>query len=136
MLWFSVLWFCDAVRVFKTRVFGKFAQRKRITDTQLSDVVHRFERGEAFVDLGGGVFKCRVARPGAGRSSGYRFLIFCRKEERLIFAFGFAKNERRNISEEEDRKLHRLCDELLKASDLQIEGSCRTGALKEVEFNA
>ena len=131
-----MLWFCDAVRVFKTRVFGKFAQRNRITDAQLSDVVHRFERGEAFVDLGGGVFKCRVARPGRGRSSGFRFVIFCRMEERLVFAFGFAKNEKENLSELENRKLHRLCEELLDATDLQIESSCQIGELKEIEFSA
>ena len=55
----------------------------------------------ADADLGGGVVKQRVARPGAGKSGGYRTIILLRRETRAIFVYGFAKNERANIEDDE-----------------------------------
>ena len=43
--------------------------------------------------------KLRVARPGQGKSGGYRTLLAYRKSERSVFLYGFAKNERDNIDE-------------------------------------
>jgi hypothetical protein len=52
-------------------------------------------------DLGGGLIKQRVARRGKGRSGGYRMLIAYRLKDRAVFLYGFAKNERDNISSDE-----------------------------------
>jgi len=45
-------------------------------------------------DLGGGIIKQRVARPGKGKSGGYRTVIAYRARNRAVFLFGFAKSER------------------------------------------
>jgi len=63
------------LRIFKTKVFTRFARRERISDAQLREAVARAERGLVDADLGGGVVKQRVARPGQGRSGGFRALI-------------------------------------------------------------
>jgi hypothetical protein len=47
------------------------------------------------------LIKQRVARPGQGRSGGYRTLIGYREQMRAVFLFGFAKNEQDNINAEE-----------------------------------
>jgi hypothetical protein len=39
-----------------------------------------------------------VARGGEGKSGGYRTLIFFRHAQRAIFAFGFAKNDKANLT--------------------------------------
>jgi hypothetical protein len=52
-------------------------------------------------DLGGGVIKQRVARPGQGRSGGYRVLVAYRAKARAVFLFGFAKNARDNVDDDE-----------------------------------
>ena len=49
------------------------------------------------------MIKQRIARPGAGRSGGFRTIIFFRIEERAFFVFGFAKNDADNISDEDLR---------------------------------
>lgn len=43
---------------------------------------------------GGGAIKQRIARPGQGKSGGFRTLIVFRASTRAVFVHGFAKNER------------------------------------------
>jgi len=51
-------------------------------------------------DLGGGVIKQRIARPGQGKSGGFRMLIAFKAGAGAFFVHGFAKNERDNIRPE------------------------------------
>ena len=44
--------------------------------------------------MGGGVIKQRIARPGQGKSKGYRTIIFFRRGVKAFFVYGFAKNQR------------------------------------------
>jgi hypothetical protein len=89
------------LRVFKTKLFARFARGQRISDASLREAVGRAERGLIDADLGGGVIKQRVARPGQGRSVGFRVLIAYRAKTRSVFLFGFAKSERGNIEDDE-----------------------------------
>jgi hypothetical protein len=52
------------VRILMTRWFRRFARKERVGDAALRDAVMRAERGQIDADLGGGVIKQRVARPG------------------------------------------------------------------------
>jgi hypothetical protein len=90
------------VRVFKNAWFRKFARKEKISDTALREAVARAEAGLIAADLGGGLVKQRVARPGGGKSGGYRTLIFFRAKTRAVFVFGFAKNDRANLDAHED----------------------------------
>lgn len=107
------------MRVFKNAWFRKFAVREGIADAALCEAVARADRGLIDADLGGGVIKQRVARPGAGRSGGYRTLIFFRMGDRAVFAFGFAKNDRDNISADEGRVLRSTAKLTLSYSDFE-----------------
>lgn len=89
------------MRIFKTRLFAKFARRERIPDASLSEAIERAGRGLVDADLGGGVIKQRVARQGQGRSGGYRTLIAYRFDDFAVFLFGFAKSDRDNIADDE-----------------------------------
>jgi hypothetical protein len=64
------------VRVFKNTWFTRFTAREAISDDELKGIVNQLEAGQAGVDLGGGVYKVRIARPGAGKSGGYRVIVF------------------------------------------------------------
>ena len=90
-----MLW--GTVRIFKTKLFARFARRERIKDGDLCEAVERAERGLVDADLGGGVIKQRVAREGQGRSGGYRALLAFRSREITVFVYGFAKNDRDNM---------------------------------------
>jgi hypothetical protein len=48
------------------------------------------------------VIKQRIARPGQGRSKGYRTIILFRRGIRAFFVYGFAKNRQSNIDEGEE----------------------------------
>lgn len=82
------------MRIFKTRLFAKFARRERIPDASLREAIERAGRALIDADLGGGVIKQRVGRKGQGRSRGYRTLIAYRFGEFAVFLFGFAKSDR------------------------------------------
>ena len=82
------------MRIFKTRAFARFARREGIDDAVLGNAIDRAERGRIDADLGGGIIKQRVPRPGAGRSGGFRTVVAYRAGEISVFLYGFAKNER------------------------------------------
>ncbi len=105
------------MRIFKTRAFGRFARKERISDAALCEAIDRAERGLVDADLGGHVIKQRVARPGQGRSGGYRTLVAFRIETRAVFLHGFAKSEQDNISDDELSELRKAAGEVLGWSD-------------------
>lgn len=63
--------------------------------------MEQVESGLIDADLGGGVYKQRVARPGKGKSGGFRTILLMRAGELILFVDGFAKSERDNITTEE-----------------------------------
>ena len=121
------------MRILKTRDFVKFARRAKIADSSLRRATSDLERGLIDADLGGGVFKQRVAREGGGKSGGFRVLLVFRAGDRAVFLDGFAKNERANIEGVELRALRRLAAALLAYDDATIARALSGGALMEVE---
>lgn len=101
------------MRTFKTKPFTRFADKGGISDDALCRAVRDVQRGLAAANLGGGVIKQRIARPGQGKSAGFRTLIVFRAGTRAFFVHGFAKNERDNIEKDELVALKKLAAELL-----------------------
>lgn len=120
------------MQILAVRWFARFARHERIIDAQLCDAIARAERGLIDADLGGGVIKQRLARPGKGRSGGYRVLIAYRTGERAVFLYGFAKNERDNIDAADLADLKRRTADLLAADEDTIEAAIADDQLKEV----
>ena len=80
----SALRYYLKVRIFKNAWFSRFARKEGIGDDELRDIVDELEAGQADADLGGDVYKQRLARPGEGKSGGYRVIVFFRSEERTF----------------------------------------------------
>ena len=89
------------MEILKSKWFERFARKERIKDVSLREAVSRAERGQIDADLGGGVIKQRIARPGQGKSKGYRTVILFRHAERAVFIYGFPKSQRANIGADE-----------------------------------
>lgn len=121
------------LRIFKTKVFARFARSARITDTDLRDAVARAERGLVDADLGGGVIKQRVARPGQGRSGGFRVLIAYRARTRSVFLFGFAKSARGNVDDDELATAREIAKAWLEADAKAITNALVQGIIQEVD---
>lgn len=78
------------------------------------------------------MFKQRVARPGAGKSGGFRTVLFFKAGRHTFFAYGFAKSERANVSTKELKALKKLADELLGYSAAKIAAAEVAGELIEL----
>jgi hypothetical protein len=120
------------VRVFKTKDFARFARKEKIDDAALCAAIARAERGVVDADLGGGVIKQRVARPGKGRSGGYRTLIAYRTNVRAIFVYGFAKNAKGNVTAAELAALRQLAREYLGYDQKQVDTHLKDGTWTEI----
>ena len=120
------------MQIFKTRVFHRFARKSGLADRLLVSAIVDAERGLVGADLGGGVIKQRVARPGGGKSGGFRTIILFRAGDRAVFAYGFAKSERDNISSEELAAFRLLATEILAYGADAIALALRAGVLIEV----
>lgn len=113
----------------------RFARRERIEDRNLCAAIERAEQGVVDADLGGGVIKLRVARTGQGRSGGYRLLIAYHSGNRTVFLYGFAKNERDNIDDDELTTLKEIAAGWLEADSEHIETAIKEGFLQEVPYD-
>jgi len=120
------------VRVFKTKIFARFARREHIHDASLCEAIERAEAGLIDADLGGGLIKQRIARPGRGRSGGFRVIVVWRRRNRSIFVHGFAKNERDNIDDKDLADLQGLAAMLSMYGGDQLDEAVTEGELVEV----
>lgn len=124
------------IRIYKSRWFAKFASREGISDATLIAAIDQANRGLIDADLGGGLIKQRVAREGGGKSGGYRTLVFFRHEERAIFAFGFAKSDKANLSAAELKVYKQAAKIVLALTQAQIAIEVSEGRLLEVNDDA
>jgi hypothetical protein len=123
------------LRIFKTKSFRRFQRKERISDRSLSDAIGRAERGLVDAKLGHGLIKQRVARPGEGRSGGFRTVIAYRVGVRAFFLFGFAKSDQANLSKADERDLKDF-GALLHALDArELETMIAGSELTEVAFD-
>jgi hypothetical protein len=123
------------MRIFKSKLFARFARKERIDNSKLHDAIKNAEKGIIDADYGGGVIKQRIARVNEGKSGGYRSIIIFRKGERSFFIYGFAKNEQDNIDESEERDFKKLAKILLAASDRELEDLLSCGKFIEVRYD-
>ena len=120
------------MRLFAAKAFSRFQRRERITDQQLCLAIRDAERGLVDADLGGEIFKLRVARTGQGKRGGFRIIIAYRVCERVFFLFGFAKSDRDNIGNDELVVLKERGGKLLSGSDDDLEALIADDVLREV----
>ena len=120
------------MRIFKNTWFTRFADKEGITNTELRELVDLLEAGQPDADLGGGVYKMRLARPGEGKSGGYRAIVFFKSEELTFFEYCFAKSSRSNISPKELREFKEAAKENLSMTTDQLNLRIERGQLIEL----
>nr|MCH9769421.1 type II toxin-antitoxin system RelE/ParE family toxin [Gammaproteobacteria bacterium] len=89
------------MRIFKARFFAKWARKERLSDNLLWRAVCEMEQGLVDADLGGHVYKKRIALQGRGKRGGARSIIAYQVAEKAFFIFGYSKNEKVSMSAEE-----------------------------------
>ena len=122
--------------IYKTRHFARWARKAGLNDSLLETAVLEIQSGLLEADLGGGIVKKRVALPGRGKRGSTRTLLATNLDDRWFFVFGFEKNERENISENELATLKKLARDLLGMTSKKITVAVGEGSLVEVEHEA
>ena len=121
------------MRVFKNAWFGRFARKEKISAEVLWEAVDSAEKGLVDADLGGGVIKQRIARPGESKSKGYRSIVLYRKGEKAFFVYGLSKSDLGNIRDDEQEQFKKAAKSILALSDGQIRQLIENGQFEEVK---
>lgn len=121
------------MRVFKVPAFQRFQRKEGMSDKTLCKAVRDAESGLIDADLGHGLIKQRVARPGQGKRGSYRTIIAHRVKKRAVFLFGFAKSRKADLDPDELEALVKRGAVWLGASDAVIERAITMDELKEVD---
>ncbi len=120
------------MQIFKNTWFRRFVRKEKITDKMLWEAVGRAENGQIDADLGGGVIKQRIARPGEGKSKGYRSIILFRKRQKSFFVYGFSKSDLGNIRKDEEEQFKKMAKYVLALTDAQLKELIINGQFEEV----
>jgi hypothetical protein len=117
----------------KTKYFSRWARKSKLDDDQLLTAAQELEIGIFAANHGGNLYKVRIAGQSSGKSSGFRTIIAYRKDDRLLFLYGFAKNERDNIDPKELESFKKLSRAYLSLSLAELERAIKMGILIELE---
>jgi hypothetical protein len=120
------------VAIYKTRWFDRWARKEGLATPSLCAAVREMASGLFDADLGSGLFKKRIGRPGQGKSGGYRTLVATNRGNRWLFVYGFPKNERSNIDKDEAEALKKLAAHLLSLTAQAVTEAVQAGELIEV----
>ena len=122
--------------IYQTRWFERWARKQGLSEPSLCTAVDEMAKGLYDADLGGNLFKKRIARPGQGKSGGFRTLVATNRTSRWIFLFGFQKSERSNIDRDVEEALKKLATQLLGLTMQALNTAIQAGELIEVNCNA
>jgi hypothetical protein len=106
----------------------RFARGFGIGNDDLWDTVN----GAFDADLGGGVFKYRLAREGEGSSGGARALIAMKAGRRAVLMFGFEKKDQANIKLNELKEYRKAAGIYLGYPEEEITAIVKKKALFEI----
>lgn len=120
--------------ILKTRIFSRWMRKTELGDSLLASAVREMEQGLIDADLGGGIYKKRIALPGRGKRGSVRTLIATNRAGRWIFLTGFEKNEQSNISKKELQVWKMVAHDLISCSDAGLETMLENGELEEINY--
>ena len=106
----------------KTKWLNRWAKKNSISDNNLLEAIENLESNLSSISLGSGLFKVRVALNNSGKSGGFRTLIVYKEKSRAVIVYGFAKNEKENLTNSELQAFKALSKDILKqsAKDLEV----------------
>ena len=122
----------SSFKVYKNKPFARFARRANITDEELWMAALQANDGIVDADLGGGVIKQRIARPGEGKSGGSRTIILFRRGDRAVYVFGFEKKDMANISKSDVVAFREYAGIYLNYGVAEIEKLVEVGTLYQI----
>ena len=120
------------MRIFKTKLFNKWAKPQNINNDSLKKAVAELCQGNSDGDLGGYVYKKRVAREGQGKSGSYRTILAFKINDNAFFVYGFAKSDKANLDAKELKAFKQLAKDLMSMDNKKLELALSNEELIEV----
>ena len=120
------------MEVFKRKSFARWQSSEKLPDATLCRAVKDIEEGLIDANLGGSLYKQRIARPGEGKRGGYRTLLSARIGDRYVFLHGFPKSSKANITQDEKKALQYAALIFLNMSTTELLKAVQARVLLEV----
>ncbi len=108
------------MRIFKYKTFEKWAKKQGMSNIDLKKAITEIEKGLIDANLGGDVYKKRIGLHGKGKRNSHRTIILMKIEDKAIFAHGFGKGEKGNISKNDLEGFKIMANAFLSLSEKQI----------------
>jgi hypothetical protein len=115
-----------------TKKFSKWVKKKKLNPLDLTRSLNEVIGGTFEANLGGHIYKKRVARAGKGKSGGFRTIICFKQNDRAVYVHGFSKSSKGNISDKELQSLKELAAILLNMNNNELRAAISSGVLVEV----
>ena len=112
-----------------TKPVEVWATKVRISQQRLFAAALEVGDGQHTANLGGGLYKQRVALGDRGKSGGTRTLLCFNHRDRIVFLFGFKKNQQDNITQEAQRALKALAKRINQYSESEVATAVQRGEL-------
>jgi hypothetical protein len=120
------------MRIFSTKWFTRWANKEGLSNKVLKEAIHEMEQGLIDANLGSHLFKKRIPVEGRGKSGGIRTLLAFKVKDKAFFIYGFAKNQRDNITDKELQALKLWASQLLAYDDNALTKAIQNNELYEV----
>ena len=118
--------------IYKTKDFASSTKKESLSDKDLITACKEMSNGLYDADLGGNVYKKRIASKNKGKSGGYRTIIGAAIGDKYFFLYAFAKSSKANINSKEKLALKELAKLFLSFSSGDLNGLIETGELIKV----
>jgi len=115
--------------IYKTKDFSSLTKKESLSDDDLIIACREIKDGLYDADLGGNVYKKRIASGNKGKSGGYRTIIGAAIGSKYFFLYAFAKSARANINAKEKLALKELAKEFLDFDQYELDELVQTGEL-------
>ncbi len=121
------------MKVLMTKEFYKWAKKRNIPGESLLAAAREIEEGCFETQLGNNLLKKRIAFTGQGKRGSGRSIVCFKQDDRTIFMFGFAKNEKDTLSPKELKAFKLLAKEMVNIPLSGINSLVKEGVFVEVQ---
>jgi hypothetical protein len=118
--------------IYKHKIFHQWSKTEGLKDTTLRKTIDEMNKGLYEANLGSGLYKKRVAMPGKGKRGSYRTHIAFMDNEKAFFIYGFSKNQKSEITNNEKEIYRKLAKDLLSMNEKEIQNLLVMNKLFEV----
>jgi hypothetical protein len=119
--------------IYKIPYFSKWAAKEKVKDKELAKAIGEMDEGLVDANLGGHVYKKRVALANKGKSGGSRVIIAYKINDKAFLLYGFSKSEKSNIDSDDLKIFKSMAKEYLSYGESELKKAVKFKKLIEVK---